>query len=204
MQLHSFGCTRCSLGFQKNINGCCVSRGSYNTNKMIVGEGPGKEEDSRRSPFTGPAGQLMDKIWASVGLNTNDFYITNVVKCRPVAPDNVKKENLTPKKEQIKQCSQYLDIELELLNPDLIVPVGRIATETILGPIKSMAAVRGKPFIIEDMIEPNHTVYVFPMYHPAAMLHASWNPDKYEFYRQAFWEDINSLKVLIGKIEGDK
>lgn len=188
--LRQIGCHGCDLGFQPNINGCCVMRGSHSSPMMIVGEGPGKEEDSRRLPFTGPAGRLMDKIWRSVDLDTNDFYCTNAVLCRPVAPWEAKKQNLTPKVEQLKRCKPYLERQIQLLNPRLIVTLGRIAAEAILGPVASMRAVRGQQFLVDERI-------IFPMYHPAAILHASHDVVKQQFYKEKTWDDIQRLKEIL-------
>jgi uracil-DNA glycosylase family 4 len=166
---------------------------------MIVGEGPGKDEDSTRKPFTGPAGRLMDKIWGSVGLDTNDFYCTNAVLCRPVAPWEAMKQNLTPQKEQLQRCKPYLERQVQLINPWLIITVGRVGTEAVMGPVRSMGAVRGQLF--------RHTFHwlpmdapqtlVFPMLHPAAILHASRDPQKQLEYKEQTWTDIQKLKSII-------
>lgn len=184
------GCTRCDLGFQSNINGCCVSRGSPSF-KMIIGEAPGKDEDSTRLPFTGPAGRLMDRIWASVGMDTNDWYLTNTVLCRPVAPAEVKKQNLTPKKDQIERCRPYLDRQIDLISPSLVVTVGSVATAAILGRESVRIGdyrgrlIRGKRFL--------H----FPMLHPAAILHTKRDPKRHAMYRQQMWDDIRKLKQIV-------
>ena len=190
--LHNQGCRRCDLGFQANINGCCVSRGSTTSRVMVVGEAPGKDEDSKRLPFTGPAGRLMDKIFGSVGINTKDIYITNVVKCRPVAQKGSGKENFTPKVEQQKRCKTYLDSEIELLNPSLIVTLGRIATAAVTEvPSVKMKDVRGTLVKREDGIK------VFPMLHPAAILHAQRDPELQKLYKIQTWEDIQKLKNIL-------
>ncbi len=191
-KLHTDGCQRCSLGFQEEINGCCVSRGVISKQRMIIGEAPGKEEDSKRSPFTGPAGRLMDKIFASVGLDVeNDFYVTNVVKCRPYLPRGSGKENFTPKQEQQKLCRPILEQEIELLKPRLVVLIGKVAVDNVLPELKkeSMGSVRGTIYRKED------TVY-FPMIHPAAILHATGS-ELEQTYKEQTWIDIQRLKKLI-------
>ena|SRR5688572_14582114 len=193
--LHDRGCRRCDLGFQANINGCCVSRGTFDTRKMIIGEAPGKEEDARGAPFTGPAGKLMDQIWYSAGMNSSDWYISNVIHCRPVAQKGSGKENLTPKTDQIDKCKVYIENEIKLLKPELIVTLGAIATSTILG-IKGMKMgdYRGK--LVKAKIA-GHSVLVFPMLHPAALLHAKGNKDLYTTYRLQMWEDAQMLKQKV-------
>jgi uracil-DNA glycosylase family 4 len=192
MRLTHGGCRRCTLGFQPEINGCCVSRGNPDMRRMIIGEAPGKEEDSNRLPFTGPAGRLMDKIFASVGLDTNeDFYVTNVVKCRPYLPKGSGKENFTPKVEQQKLCRPYLEQEIQLINPKLIVLIGKVAVDNVLPDKKkeSMGMLRGQ------VIRQNGIVY-FPMIHPAAILHATGS-DLEITYKEQTWDDIQKLKRLI-------
>lgn len=193
MSLHSQGCQRCSLGFQKEINGCCVYRGSTEHRRMIIGEAPGREEDSRRSPFTGPAGQLMDKIFASVDLNTQwGFYITNVVKCRPYMPRGSGKENFTPKVEQQKLCRPFLDQEIKLVNPRLIVLLGKVAVDNLLPEFRKepMRALRGR------IVRKDGIVY-FIMLHPAAILHAAYDKELEALYKEYTYQDIQALRELI-------
>lgn len=199
IHLRTQGCTRCDLGFQPEINGCCVMRGSHTANKMIIGEAPGRYEDSDRQPFTGPAGQLLDKIWTSVGMNTNDWYLTNVVKCRPVAPHGSGKENFTPKVEQRERCRPYFEAEIQLLKPKLIVTIGAIATAAVF----NQSSVRigdysGREYNIPTFWDGTlNPVIVFPFIHPAAILHASSNPAKEKMYKQQSWDDIRKLKKII-------
>jgi uracil-DNA glycosylase len=200
--LHTRGCQRCDLGFQPGLNGCCVSRGTFNTNKMIVGEAPGKHEDAKGMPFTGPAGQLLDQIWASAGMNTNDWYITNMVHCRPIAEKGSGKENLTPKTTQLERCRPYVDEEIRLLKPKLIVTIGAIATANLLG-VKhfKMGDYRGKLYdaILGGWSE--LPIKVFPMIHPAAILHAKGNEEKYNLYRSQTWQDVQVLKKIVDSLE---
>ncbi len=193
--LHTQGCRMCSLGFQPNLNGCCVSRGTFDTKKMIIGEAPGKEEDARGAPFTGPAGQLMDRIWASVGMDTNDWYLTNVVLCRPVAPRGHNKQNLTPKYEQKLRCSPFLMQQLTLLNPKIVVTVGAVATATVMhrNTIR-IGEYRGK---LREGKAGKLRFLLFPMLHPAAILHAKKDPEKHTMYRQWMWDDIRKLKQIV-------
>jgi len=173
---------------------------------MIIGEAPGKDEDSTRQPFTGPAGRLMDRIWASVGMDTNDWYLTNTVLCRPIAPREHHKQNLTPKVEQRQRCSPFLDQQIWLLRPRLIVTVGATATAAVMRQ-KSvrMGDYRGRKFLQEFSVSPKgrydpvNKFYadVFPMLHPAAILHAKRDPAKHLQYRQWMWDDIRKLKQIV-------
>lgn len=189
------GCRACSLGFQPEINGVCLSRGNPLSRRMLIGEAAGKTEDSTRLPFTGPAGELLDKVFASVGLDTNkDFYLTNSVLCRPYLPKGSGKENFTPKTEQIKKCRPYLDKQIEIVKPKLIVLLGKVAIANLFPEfVKTpMSTLRGR-------IEIRDGITYFFMLHTAAILHAKPVPIQYELYKEQMWEDINSLKELIVK-----
>jgi len=194
LSLTSRGCRLCELGFQPEINGCCVARGPDSAIKMIVGEAPGKEEDSTRQPFTGPAGKLLDEIWNAVGMKTSDWYLTNVVLCRPVAKKDSGKENHTPHVAQRRNCRPFLDAQISLVKPKIIVTLGKVASEAILGPdmVPRIGDVRGKIFR-------EFKALVFPMLHPAAILHSSSNPKQMKKYKQQTWDDVRSLKRLIDK-----
>ena len=202
-QLLAFhGCRLCSLGFQPEINGCCVYRGNPQSKLMLIGEAPGKEEDAKGLPFSGPAGRLLDEIWQSVGRNTNDWYLTNTCLCRPFSPRGSGKENFTPKTEQRKHCRIFLDMQIELLQPTTIVTIGAIATSAILNddkPIK-MGDYRGRLFDdrVVRMRQLDGSIligrpFIFPMIHPAALLHAKGNQELYDTYRQMTWDDIRIL-----------
>ena len=192
-RLKTEGCQRCSLGFQKEINGCCVFRGNPDMRRMIIGEAPGKEEDATQYPFTGPAGKLMDKIFAAVGLDTNEhFYVTNVVKCRPYLPKGSGKENFTPKVEQQKLCRPFLDQEINLIAPKLVVLLGKVAVDNVLPHLKRepMRALRG-------MYLEREGITYFIMLHPAAILHAQSDPELEAHYKEKTWEDIQNLKKIM-------
>lgn len=158
---------------------------------MIIGEAPGKEEDAKGLPFTGPAGRLLDKIWGAAGMDTKDWYLTNVVKCRPYMPKGSGKENFTPKAEQQKLCRGYLNQEIALLKPEVIVLLGKVAVDNVLPMYKNstMGAVRGRWQSFSGV----HTCF-FPMLHPAAILHAQRDPELEALYKQQTWEDVQVLK----------
>lgn len=196
--LHTKGCSRCNLAFQKGLIGCCVSRGDHTKQRMLVGEAPGRFEDATSEPFVGPAGQLLDKIFAAVGWDTNkDWYLTNIVLCRPIAEKGSGKENLTPKTSQRARCKPFLDRQIELIQPKIIVAIGGIATQALLkiGGLK-MGDYRGR------LLDANGTK-VFPMIHPAAILHAQSQPDKWQLYREQTWEDIQKLRQIVDTLEGE-
>jgi DNA polymerase len=131
--------------------------GSPHTDIMFVGEGPGANEDIKGEPFVGAAGQLLDKLLAMIGLDRQKVYITNIVKCRPP-------QNRTPQPDEIKICKPFLDAQIALIRPKMIVTLGSPATTTLLGRQVSMGSIHGK-------MEVRDGIRFFPTYHPAAYLH---------------------------------
>jgi len=194
LSLRTRGCRLCDLGFQPDINGCCVARGPDSAVKMIVGEAPGRDEDASREPFTGPAGKLLDKIWAAAGMNINEWYITNVVLCRPIAEKGSGRENYTPRVAQRRNCRPFLDAQIQLVKPKIIVALGKVAAQAILGPdiVPRIGDIRGQQFRENGSI-------VFPMLHPAAILHARSDPAKETLFKQQTWDDVRALKNIIEK-----
>ena len=123
---------------------------------MFIGEGPGADEDRQGEPFVGKAGQLMNKAFDVVGIKREDVYIANIVKCRPP-------HNRDPEKDEITACMNYLRNQVIIIKPKIIVLLGRIALQNILGEEYRITASRGK------WIEKKEIMYM-PTWHPAALL----------------------------------
>ncbi len=147
-------CTKCGLsqGRTKAVPG----DGSRTAQIMFIGEGPGYYEDQRGLPFVGPAGQLLNELLTSIGLKRSDVYITNMVKCRPP-------NNRDPLPGEIQACGPYLDRQLEMIAPKVVVTLGRYSFGKFF-PGESISKARGKPRKWRNMV-------IYPMYHPAAALH---------------------------------
>jgi len=124
---------------------------------MFVGEGPGFHEDQQARPFVGPAGHFLEELLASIGLKRTDVYITNVVKCRPPA-------NRDPLPTEIEACRKYLQRQMEIIRPRLIVTLGRYSLAWFF-PRDSISKVHGS-------LREREGTYYMHMYHPAAALHA--------------------------------
>ncbi len=148
------GCNRCRLaqGRTRAVPG----EGPENAAIMFIGEGPGFHEDQQGRPFVGAAGQFLDELLQSIGLKRADVYITNVVKCRPPA-------NRDPQPDEIEACQPYLDRQITLIKPKVIVTLGRYSMARAF-PNEKISAIHGKPRKVGEI------VYV-PMFHPAAALH---------------------------------
>ena len=123
---------------------------------MMIGEGPGFHEDLQGLPFVGPAGKFLDQLITSSGLKRKDIFITNVVKCRPP-------NNRDPLPGEIEACRKHLDEQIEIINPKVIVTLGRFSMARFI-PNQTIGRVRAKARQVEE-----RTIY--PMYHPAAALH---------------------------------
>jgi len=150
--------------------------GDHQANWLFVGEGPGAEEDRRGEPFVGPAGKLLDAMLHAIALSRSEnVYIANSVKCRPPM-------NRTPHNDEIEACLPYLRRQIQLLQPRIIVALGRPAAQSLLNMEVKISSVRGKVFSYQD-------VPVIVTYHPAYLLR---NPaDK----RKA-WEDLCFARTL--------
>ncbi len=148
---------------------------------VFVGEAPGQKEDEQGRPFVGPAGKLLDELLASIGLKREDVYITNVVKFRP--PDN-----RDPTPEEKAACLPFLQMELAIIRPTVVVPLGRHALTQFFTKM-SITEAHGKP---QTLAPPDGTapLTVFPLYHPAAALH---NPN----LKQTLFEDMKALGAFL-------
>ena len=149
------GCTAC--GLCKTRKQAVYGVGNAKADWMIIGEAPGAEEDARGEPFVGQAGRLLDNMLAAIGLDRQQHvYIANVLKCRPPG-------NRNPEAEEIARCAPFLARQVELVQPKLIIAMGRFAAQTLLGSGASIASMRGK----------RHDYNGVPLivtYHPAYLL----------------------------------
>ena len=167
-------CTKCELC--KNRNNVVIGTGNKNAKIMFIGEGPGADEDREGSPLVGKAGKLMDKAFEGIGITRDDVYIANVVKCRP--PNNRNPEN-----EEAKSCKEYLDSQINLVKPEIIVLHGSVALKNILGDDYGITASRGKWFEKND-------IKILPTFHPAALL-------RDETKKIDFWKDLKEISKFM-------
>lgn len=186
------GCRRCELGYQQDLNGCCVSRGTSRFKRLLVGEAPGKNEDETGRPFSGPAGRLLDDLFLEQGLSTETFYCTNIALCRPIADAGSGRQNFTPRPKQQERCRPFLEQHLKLIDPRLVVVVGGVALKALFGTEMKITRSAGIP------IEQGDKVY-FPIIHPASILHLSYNKPESDRLRSKIANDIKILKEVIVK-----
>ena len=145
------GCVLCSLGTKRTM--AVPGNGSRMAKLMFIGEGPGYYEDQQGLPFVGRAGQLLNEMLAAIGMRREDVFVTNMIKCR--APNN-----RDPLPIEIRSCGPYLDRQIELLAPKVIVTLGRYSTAKFF-PDEPIGKLRGTPANWNGIV-------VYPMYHPAA------------------------------------
>lgn len=150
------GCQKCPL-FQNN-HFYVPGMGSQQVDIMIIGEAPGKKEDATGLPFVGASGKFLDVLLGSIGLSRESIYITNVVKCRPP-------ENRDPAPMEIEACEGYLEAQIRLINPKIIITLGRFSMGKFLPGVK-ISEVHGQMHrrALDGKI-------IFPCYHPAAALY---------------------------------
>jgi DNA polymerase len=184
-------CTACALGVSRNL--AVPGEGVPRPLVMIIGEGPGADEDASGRPFVGKAGQLLDKMLASVGLWRNkNCYIANTVKCRPPG-------NRDPEGEEIAACFPFLERQIRLLKPRVILCAGRVAARTLLKTSEGINSLRGD--FGEYWIKPAGTreetsIPVLPTFHPSAIL-------RDESLKRPAWEDLKLLRSKLVSLDKD-
>lgn len=165
-------CRRCKLCETRTQ--AVLGVGGINADWLFVGEAPGGEEDQRGEPFVGEAGQLLDNMLAAIGLKRGtDVYLTNAVKCRPA-------ENHTPTHDEAAACRPYLQRQIELIQPKLIVALGRLAAQTLLHTEIKIADARGK-------LHEYRGIPLIVTYHPAYLLRSLLD-------KALAWEDLCLMK----------
>ena len=160
LEKRCISCTKCSLS--KGRTNVVFGRGSPKAKIFIIGEGPGQQEDEQGLAFVGRAGKMLNKSFLSVGIDTNeDCYISNIVKCRP--PDNRK-----PKSIEVDNCIPWLNSQIELIKPKVIVLAGSTAVQSYLNINQPISKIRGK-WITKGNIK------YMPIFHPSYLLRNSSN-----------------------------
>jgi DNA polymerase len=149
------GCTACPLSVTRTQ--AVPGYGPVEARIMAIGEAPGEKEDREGRPFVGAAGKLLTELVESIGLTRRDIYITNTVRCRPPG-------NRDPEPDEVAACAHFLDEQIELLRPDVILILGRHALQRLLPFSAGISRLHGERVVREDR------VYV-PLYHPAAALY---------------------------------
>ena len=175
-------CTLCRLS--KTRTKAVPGSGDFNTEIMFIGEAPGENEDKEGIPFCGAAGKFLDEMLGTIQLDRNNIFITNCVKCRPPA-------NRDPEDDEKLACRPYLERQIELIKPKLIICLGRHAAASLLPGQPSISKIHG-----HALKRANGIVYL-PLYHPAAALHNGG-------LRKTLIEDFGKIVGILKKLEAEK
>jgi len=170
IRLRVQGCKACRLYTTRRNP--VLGEGNPHAILVFVGEAPGGEEDLQGRPFVGKAGELLTRIIQAMGLQREEVYITNIVKCRPPG-------NRNPRPDEIEACLPYLFEQFEIIRPKIICALGSIAAQTLLGTKEKITSLRGR-------FHPWKGMLVMPTYHPAFLLR---NPQ----FKRDVWEDVKMI-----------
>jgi len=169
-------CKRCKL--HRTRRTLVFGEGNEKARLMLIGEGPGYDEDVQGRPFVGRAGQLLTKILQSIGLQREEVYIANIIKCRPP-------QNRNPEPDEIQSCYPFLMKQIQAIQPRIICALGSFAAHTLLQTDAKITALRGRVFDLAG-------IQVFPTYHPAFLLR---NPGR----KREVWEDMKRIAGEMAK-----
>jgi DNA polymerase len=175
-------CTRCRL--HETRTQVVFGEGNPDADVMFVGEAPGYHEDKQGRPFVGPSGQLLNRLLAGIGLRREDVYICNVLKSRPP-------RNRDPLPDEIAACRYWLDAQIRLVDPKVVVTLGNFAAKTLLDTTTGITRLRGRAYPFQGRL-------LLPTFHPAAALHAGsrgFGPNPLE----GMEEDLRLLAKLLAE-----
>jgi len=175
LELEAKNCHACSLSNTRN--NVVFGKGSLKAKIFIIGEAPGRDEDLSGEPFVGRAGKLLNEILFSMKLSRDNVYITNTVKCRP--PDN-----RNPNSDETNSCSRFLESQISLISPNIIILLGKVAAERLMNTSEPMSSLRGKVHYYK-----NTNIPMIVFYHPAYLLRSPSEKSK-------VWDDILLLKSI--------
>ncbi len=168
-------CQRCKLSKgRKNI---VFGEGDSDARLMFIGEGPGREEDVQGRPFVGDAGEVLTKLIVKMGLKREDVYIANIVKCRPPM-------NRDPEEDETASCSPFLEKQIDVISPEIIITLGRISSQKLLGTTTPISRLRGTFLNYRN-------IPVMPTFHPAYLLR---NP-------KAKWDTWDDVQKVLEKLK---
>ena len=165
-------CKLCTLGRSQVVFGV----GNARARLMFVGEAPGEDEDKKGEPFVGRAGQLLTKIIEAIGLTREQVYIANVIKCRPP-------NNRNPETDEVAACEPFLFRQIDVIQPKVIVPLGKFAAQSLLRSMDPITRLRGRQFDYRGAV-------LIPTFHPAYLLR---NPSA----KREVWEDMKKVRAIL-------
>ncbi len=180
-------CRKCAIGYERRHN--VYGEGDPCARLMVVGEGPGETEDQLRRPFVGRAGQLLDRMLAAIGLARGEVYICNVVKCRPTIPGPNGPRNRAPDLQEMENCRPFLDEQIEIIAPEIILALGSPAAKSFLGRDFQITRMRGQWYI-----GPGDTP-LMATFHPAYILRQTGG--EIEAVKRLVWADLKAVRAKL-------
>lgn len=184
-------CRKCQIGYQRRNN--VYGEGDPCARLMLIGEGPGETEDLLGRPFVGRAGELLEKMIGAIGLAREEVYICNTVKCRPTLNDGDKLRNRAPEPEEMEKCRPYLDEQIDIIRPSVILTLGAPAAKSFLGRDFQISKMRGRWFVGPAGIP------LMATFHPAYVLRQggmSLNETK-----RLVWADLKAVRAKLDEVE---
>lgn len=172
------GCQRCKLSHGRTH--IVFGEGNPQATLMLIGEGPGAEEDRQGRPFVGKSGELLTRMIQAIQLRREDVYITSIVKCRPP-------QNRDPEPDEITACTPFLRRQIECIQPRIICALGRVAAHTLLETTTPISQLRGR-------FHDYHGIQLMPTFHPAYLLR---NPQD----KRLAWEDLQRVQQEYEKVD---
>jgi uracil-DNA glycosylase family 4 len=177
-------CRKCEIGNTRQHS--VYGEGDANAGLMVIGEGPGETEDKLGRPFVGRAGELLEKMLAAIGLAREDVFICNTVKCRPTATENGKLRNRAPDPQEMRNCRPYLDEQIAIIRPRVILALGAPAARSFLGTMFSITRQRGQWF------EGPLGIPLMASFHPAYLLRLTGG--EVNAVKRLVWEDLKAVR----------
>jgi DNA polymerase len=192
-------CRRCTIGYERRNN--VYGEGDPSSRLMVVGEGPGETEDALGRPFVGAAGKLLDRMLAAIGLDRADVYICNTVKCRPTSPGPRGPKNRAPEPQEMLNCRPFLDGQIGIIAPSVILALGAPAAKSFLGNDFMITKMRGRWYP-----GPNGAALMVS-FHPAYVLRQTGG--QIDAVKRLVWDDLKAVRAKLAEApvpagEGDR
>lgn len=184
-------CRKCAIGEQRRNN--VYGEGDPLARLMVVGEGPGETEDLVGRPFVGRAGQLLDRMLGAIGLQREEAYICNTVKCRPTLPGPRGPRNRAPEPAEMANCRPFLDEQVEIVAPDVLLALGAPAAKSFLGNDFQITKMRGRWYAGPGGIP------LMVTFHPAYVLRQTGG--EIEAVKRLVWADLKAVRTRLDEIE---
>ncbi len=180
-------CRKCAIGSQRRNN--VYGEGDPCAQLMVIGEGPGETEDLLGRPFVGRAGQLLDKMLAAIDLAREDVYICNTVKCRPTLPGPRGPKNRAPEPLEMANCRPYLDEQIDIIHPRVILALGAPAAKSFLGRDFQITKMRGRWY------EGPQGIPLMVTFHPAYVLRQTGG--ELNAVKRMIWNDLKAVRTKL-------